>query len=203
MSNDLPPSRFAAPSGNPLKRLAARWLGGAGSGEERRGDMMIAALGITLGLTAAIFPWYVFFNQEKFGVRAMRFEGQREGTTNPGRMPGDLNYPHELVERAVERGLIPLLELDTIATGNVPFDERPTGSVPVAEQPFPGVEKPPARFEIVHIENGRVMVADDGGIWLARVGSSLPDASRIASVERRDGGWVVVTDRNEILSPKN
>jgi hypothetical protein len=46
------------------------------------------------------------------------------------------------------------------------------------------------------------MVADDGGVWLARVGSSLPDASKVASIERRDGRWVVVTDRDQVLAPR-
>ncbi len=185
-----------------MSRFVGRWSGKSGTSEERRGDIMLAALGITIGLTAAIFPWYVFFNQDQFGVRAMRFEREREGSGAGGagsRMPGDLPFPTELVERAIGRGAIPLLELDRLATGNVPDEDRPTGSVPLADQPFPGVEKPQAKFSIVHIENGRVMVADDGGVWLARTGSTLPDASRIASIERRDGEWVVVTDSRQVL----
>lgn len=185
-----------------LRRFVGRWTGNSGTAEERRGDITLAALGITLGLIAAIFPWYVFFNQDQFGIRAMRFEGNREGGP-AGRMPADLPFPTELVERPVERGLIPLLEIDRFATGNVRTDDNPTGSVPVTQQPFPGAEKPAARFEIVHIENGRVMVADDGGIWLARVGSKLPDTSRIASIERRDGRLVVVTDSGAVLIPTN
>ncbi|MBX3531282.1 MAG: hypothetical protein KF849_11790 [Rhizobiaceae bacterium] len=185
-----------------FRRLVGRWTGGSGTSEERRGDITLAALGITLGLTAAIFPWYVFFNQDQFGIRAMRFEGNGEGGP-AGRMPADLPFPTELVERPTERGLIPLLEVDRFSTGNVRTDDNPTGSVPVAQQPFPGAEKPAARFEIVHIENGRVMVADDGGIWLARVGSRLPDTSKIASIERRDGKLVVVTDGGQVIVPTN
>lgn len=199
---DLPASRIDGPPPGFLARLTGRWLLRTGTPEERRGDVMLAALGITLGLTAAIFPWYVFFNQDQFGVRAMRFEGQRDPTGTPGsRMPADLPFPTELVERPVETGEVPLLELDRISTGNVPDTELPTGSVPVAQQPFPGVEKPPARFQIVHIENGRVMVADESGVWLARIGSVLPDTSKVASIERRDGRWVVVTDGNAVLGP--
>lgn len=196
--------RDKAPEREPgrFRRLVERWIGASGTAEERRGDITLAALGITLGLTAAIFPWYVFFNQDQFGVRAMRFQGQGQGSGQGGhRMPADLPFPEELVARHVERGLLPLIELDRLSTGNVPNDDKPTGSVPVDEQPFPGVERPPVRFEIVHIENGRVMVADDGGVWLARIGSRLPDASRISSIERRDGSWVVVTDRDEVIKP--
>jgi hypothetical protein len=201
MPTDLP-SRIdpSLPEGA-FRRFLARWSGGAGTREERRSDLTLAALGITLGLTAAIFPWYVFFNQEQFGVRAMRFEGNGEGGP-AGRMPADLPFPTELVERPVEEGQIPLLQIDRFATGNVPTDDNPTGSVPVTQQPFPGQEKPAPRFEIVHVENGRIMVADDGGVWLARVGSRLPDASKIASIERRDGKWVVITDGGAVLKPK-
>ena len=46
----------------------------------RSSDVVIAALGIALGLTCAFFPWYIFFNQEKFGVRPMKFEGGGTGT---------------------------------------------------------------------------------------------------------------------------
>jgi hypothetical protein len=200
MPNALPPSKIDPPARSAFGRFVDRWAGRAGTRQDRRGDLTVAALGITIGLTAAIFPWYVFFNQDKFGVRAMRFEGQN-GNGREARMPADLPFPEELVERPVQRGLVPLLELDRISTGNV-ADDRQSDTIPVAEQPFPGADKLPARFEIVHIENGRVMVADDSGVWLARIGSRLPDASKVTSIERRDGKWVVVTDRDQVLAPR-
>ena len=113
-------------------------------------------------------------------------------------MPADLPFPTEYVSRPVEKGEIPLLEIDGFSTGNV--DERPTGTVPLAQQPFPG-EKPAPRFKVVYIENGRAMLEDDSGLWLAQTGAALPDGSRIASIERRDGAWVVVTDRKQVLKP--
>ena len=42
---------------------------------DRRSDLTVAALGITLGLICALFPWYIFFNPDEFGVRAMKFGG--------------------------------------------------------------------------------------------------------------------------------
>ncbi len=194
MPNDLPPDRLTGPGKRGLARFVARWTGGEGTSVERRGDVMVAALGLTLGLTAAIFPWYVFFNQEQFGVRAMRFEGREV----PTRMPADLPFPTEYVSRPVERGEIPLLEIDAFSTGNV--DDRPTGTVPLAQQPFPGEQAPP-RFRIVHIENGRAMLEDDSGLWLVQIGGKLPDGSRVATIERRDGAWVVVTDKRMVLKP--
>ena len=42
---------------------------------DRRSDLTVAALGVTLGLICALFPWYIFFNPDEFGVRAMKFGG--------------------------------------------------------------------------------------------------------------------------------
>ena len=47
----------------------------AASEGRRRSDLTVAALGITLALICALFPWYIFFNQDQFGVRAMKFQG--------------------------------------------------------------------------------------------------------------------------------
>ena len=46
---------------------------------DRRSDLTVAALGVTLGLICALFPWYIFFNPEEFGVRAMKFGGSGGG----------------------------------------------------------------------------------------------------------------------------
>ena len=35
----------------------------------------LAALGVVLAMICALFPWYIFFNQEQFGPPAMKFEG--------------------------------------------------------------------------------------------------------------------------------
>ena len=46
---------------------------------DRRSDLTVAALGVTLGLICALFPWYIFFNPDEFGVRAMKFGGSGDG----------------------------------------------------------------------------------------------------------------------------
>ena len=50
---------------------------------DRRSDLIVAALGVTLGLICALFPWYIFFNPEEFGVRAHEIRRQRR--REPGR----------------------------------------------------------------------------------------------------------------------
>src|SRR5690606_13284996 len=57
-----------------------------------RSDIIVGALGITLALICALFPWYIFFNQEQFGVTRMVFEGSRGNVP-----PGQLNYQPALV----------------------------------------------------------------------------------------------------------
>ena len=37
-----------------------------------KGDLVITAGGLGLAFACAVFPWYVFFNQEHFGPREMR-----------------------------------------------------------------------------------------------------------------------------------
>ncbi|MBL8582290.1 MAG: hypothetical protein JNL61_08700 [Rhizobiaceae bacterium] len=65
------------------------------------------------------------------------------------------------------------------------------------EQPFPA-EK--VVFHLVHVANGRAMIADDSGLWVVQKGSVLPDSSKVASIEQRNGRWVLVTTRDEVLT---
>lgn len=178
------------PSGAPARaRAPFRVLRG-------RGDMMIAGAGFALAIGCALFPWYVFFNQEKFGVTAVRFEGS-DGSIP---MPASLSYRPELLGRPISAAEIPVLELDLLSTGTLP--DEPGGGVPLADQPFPGNAAKPA-FKLVHVANGRAMLEDDNGLWVVQPGSVLPDESRVASIERRAEGWVMVTSRNEVIPIAN
>src|SRR6266568_2947280 len=55
-----------------------------GKKDDRRSDFVVAALGITLGLICALFPWYIFFNQEQFGVQAIKFGGSGSNSGREG-----------------------------------------------------------------------------------------------------------------------
>jgi hypothetical protein len=160
-----------------------------------RSDMVIVGSGLALAIGCALFPWYVFFNQEKFGVQAMNFSGNEAGTT----MPSDLVYPPELVRRELNPGEIPMLSLDLLSTGTLPDKDDPASrGVPLADQPFPG-EKRKVEFSLVHVANGRAMIEDEDGLWVVQKGSTLPDASKVASIEKRDGVWVLVTDADRVI----
>ncbi|PWK71635.1 hypothetical protein [Aminobacter sp. AP02] len=161
---------------------------------DHRSDFVIAGLGIALGLTCALFPWYIFFNQDKFGIRAMKFSG---GGQNEQPIPLALGQQVERVGAPMSVEDIPPMKLDLFATGSLRSDKDDAVGVPgIAEQPFPG---PKIEFKLVHIANGRAMVEDDAGVWVVQRGSVLPDSSRVASIEQRDGKWVLVTSREEVF----
>ncbi len=77
----------------------------------RRSDFVVAALGITLGLICALFPWYIFFNQEQFGVQAIKFGGTG---TNSGRAGGGVVAERSAPLTAKD---VPAANLDLLATG--------------------------------------------------------------------------------------
>ncbi|MCX7303207.1 MAG: hypothetical protein NTV73_02550 [Hyphomicrobiales bacterium] len=161
---------------------------------DRRSDLTVAALGITLWLICALFPWYIFFNPDEFGVRAMRLGAGGNGTMPIvlGAQPGRAGAPAPDVDG-------PPAELDLIATGTAvkeheePVDE---GAEAMAEQPFP---PPVISFRVVQIANGRAMMEDDTGLFVVQPGSILPDSTRVETIGERDGKPVLVTDAGVVL----
>ena len=163
---------------------------------ERSGDIIVAGIGISLGLVCAFFPWYVFFNQEKFGIRAVQFSGGSVSQT----LPDNLTYQPTLVGQGFSLEDVPLLELDRIATGAVPDASDPSvGEVPLSEQPFPGEDIPVPEYRVVHVANGRAMIEDEEGLYVVQAGSLLPDNSRVSAIEQRQEGWVVITSDDKVV----
>lgn len=161
---------------------------------DRRSDLTIAALGVTLGLICALFPWYIFFNPDEFGVRAVRFGGSGGGTE-----PIVLGAQPERVGAPVAEQKIVPLELDLLATGTATTDhakEEEEGTPGLKEQPFP---PPVISFKVVQIANGRAMLEDDTGLFVVQPGSILPDNTRVQTIEERDGRPVLVTDAGAVL----
>lgn len=162
--------------------------------KDRRGDLMIAGLGIAIGLASALFPWYIFFNPEKFGVRALKFAGDGQSEQS---VPLALGQQPERVGAPMSVEDIPPMQLDLFATGSLrPVEDQGPGVPGVGQQPFPG---PAVNFTLVHVANGRAMVQDQSGLWVVQRGSVLPDSSRVASIEQRDGKWVLVTSREDVV----
>ncbi|MER8750881.1 hypothetical protein NKH57_16590 [Mesorhizobium sp. M1050] len=155
---------------------------------DRRSDFVIAALGITLGLICALFPWYIFFNQDQFGVQAIKFGGTG---TNSGRAGGGVVAQRSAALTAKD---VPATNLDLLATGTVQDDANPSPAPD--DQPFPADA---AKFRMVHVANGRAMIEDDAGLWIVQPGSILPDTSQVSSIEQRNGKWVMVTSTNQVI----
>ncbi|TIW42976.1 MAG: hypothetical protein E5V61_21825 [Mesorhizobium sp.] len=159
-----------------------------GKKPDRRSDFVVAALGVTLGLICALFPWYIFFNQEQFGVQAIKFGGSG---TNAGRVSGGSqmeNPGQPLTAKDVP-------DVDLFATGTLQDPEDPATAPGVDQQPFPADPK----FRMVHVANGRAMIEDDAGLWIVQRGSKLPDSSIVSSIEQRGGKWVMVTSTDQVI----
>ncbi|MCC8931418.1 flagellar protein [Rhizobium sp. 'Codium 1'] len=162
-------------------------------------DRVLAVTGIALACGAAFFPWYVFFNEEKFGVRVADWERTRDLPEGPGRNVFSVS-PLALVDRDDEDGEAKSeveTQVDQIVTATVPTlgREEPMGLDAGASQPFPGK----SGFRLLHVANGRALIEDKAGMYLVRVGSILPDNSRVATLEQRDGKWVIVTSAGEVV----
>ncbi|MFC5585297.1 hypothetical protein ACFPOD_09245 [Nitratireductor kimnyeongensis] len=151
-----------------------------------RSDWMIMVGGIGLAAVCAMFPWYIFFNQEQFGVRPMTFAG-RPSPQGPSReaLPA-------LVGARIPSQIIPLPQVDYTSTGTV--DHTPTEAL--EDQPFPGDEP---SFRLVHVVGGRAMIEDEDGYWLVQRGSRLPDGSRVSQIVWKDGHWEMVTSRELVV----
>lgn len=161
-----------------------------------RQDILIAALGIALGLTCALFPWYIFFNQDQFGPPAMKFEGTEVEAVGDDALATPVLPRGNSEVRIIG---IPDLNLDYSPTGSLPrVFSAPV--LPLPEQAFPDEGTP---FKILHVTAGRAMIEDDTGIWVVEPGAKLPDRSHVTSIERRKGKWVVVTSDSKVLTATN
>jgi len=150
----------------------------------RIGDWLLAAGGIALAGICAVFPWYIFFHQEHFGIRPLTFSEQRGGRGTPG-----TDLRQEYLDDQAELGLEGMPQLDFAPTGTVP--DRPMQmSASLREQPFPGDRR---NFHFIAAENGRGIIEDDDGFWMVQPGSLLPDGSRVVRIEQRPRTWVLVT----------
>lgn len=150
-------------------------------------DWAIMLGGIGLATVCALFPWYIFLNQDEFGIRPLAFEGRP-----PDEGPPPAFLP-ELVGMRIPQSMIDLPQLDYSATGTVSAEPLE----PVPEQPFPGDAH---GFRLVYAANGRAMIEDKDGYWIVQRGSSLPDGSRVSRIQNNKGQWEIVTTRDAVIA---
>lgn len=156
------------------------------------GDWWIAGAGVALALICALFPWYIFFNQEKFGITALKFSGagsEMSAAASLSAQPDRIGAPFTADE-------IPITQLDLFSTATVGPDEQPSVAS-LKSQPFPADA---VEFRLVHVANGRAMIEDEDGIWIVQVGSILPDNSHVAAIDKRDGKWAIMTTHDGVIT---
>jgi hypothetical protein len=151
-------------------------------------------------MTAAFFPWYVFFNEDQFGIRVAVQELSRDLPEWAGRAIVNPS-PAAIADRDENSG--DPLSGERIITGSIPDlgkDIGGDGGASPLDQAFPGDAM---KFKVLHVANGRAMIEDKGGVYLVEPGSVLPDSSKVAALEQRAGKWVVVTDKGTIYGVGN
>jgi hypothetical protein len=160
------------------------------------GDKVLAGAGVLLAAMAAFFPWYVFLNPDKFSVPAL-WEGKTRNLPETAAREVMSVSPAAMIDDDDD----PALEgVDPVATATTSGGKEKTLGVPVEtglDQPLPA----DSGFRLMHVANGRALIEDARGMYIVRVGSILPDNSRLATLEQRDGAWVIVTSNGDVVKP--
>lgn len=152
-------------------------------------DNAIIAGGIGLAAFAGLFPWYVFLHQDEFGVQPMTYQSGGDMAGWPSRSILSAS-PLSIAGDGEGAG-----EFDPLATATVP-EERSEPEDDALDQPFPAPSSP---FRLLHVANGRALIENRSGMYLVRIGSVLPDNSRLAQLEKQDGEWVIVTSEGDVI----
>ncbi|MBB6220318.1 flagellar protein [Rhizobium leguminosarum] len=160
-------------------------------GKAARLDRFLTFAGLALAGASAFFPWYVFFNEDKFGVNVATSDNSRELPDWPARNVFSVS-PLAMVNKNEPDKKAPPIDPLTTATVSDLGKER-EGRPILEDQPFPGKSS----FRLLHVSNGRALIEDTSGMYVVRVGSILPDQSRLATIEQREGKWMIVTSKGE------
>jgi len=160
----------------------------------RLGDKVLTAAGITLAAASAFFPWYVFLNADKFGIRTETLGRTRD--LPPGAIRPVVSVsPLAMTDSSKDDWPVPPESLDALATATTSsIGETRNNGAFREEQPFPGE----GNFRLLHVANGRALIENSSGMYVVQVGSTLPDNTRLAAFEQRDGKWVIVTSGGQV-----
>lgn len=164
-------------------------------------DQGVTWAAISLATAAALFPWYVFFNAEKFGVitgagdrtRDLPHIGPREVfSVSPMAMTNSNKEDNLALEMMPD-------PLTTATVSNKGKERQSAHGAAPQEQPFPGK----ANFRLLHVANGRALIEDSTGMYMLKVGSILPDETKLTKIEKRDGAWLIETSSGAIYHTEN
>lgn len=156
-------------------------------------DKALGAAGITLAAIATFFPWYAFLNQDKFSMPAPWTGATRDLPEKVG--SGDVASLPQSGNAEIDPEIREAVDQLFTATVPGPRDEAaPANTQDGLQQPFPGS----SGFKLMHVANGRALIEDSSGMYIVRIGAVLPDNSRLATLEQRDGRWVMITSNGDI-----
>lgn len=181
-----------------FKNLIAASLKRLGISSSEQGVTWIA---ISLATVAALFPWYVFFNAEKFGVssgsgdrtRQLPHIGPREVfSVSPMAMTNSDKDDSLALEMLPD-------PLTTATVSNRGKERQSEHGAKPEDQPFPGK----AEFKLLHVANGRALIEDGTGLYMLKVGSTLPDESKLTKIEKRDGEWLIESSTGAVYYADN
>jgi hypothetical protein len=146
-------------------------------------DKILGAIGLAMAAAATFLPWYVFLHPEKFSIPPLWQGTTRDLPERPGRSVVSVS---------------PLAMTDMDSETAAAVDRLTTATVP-------GLDGETVRdkgFKLMHVANGRALIEDASGMYIVRVGSVLPDNSRLATFEERGGRWVMITSKGEVYEAK-
>jgi hypothetical protein len=156
------------------------------------GDSALKMTGLGLAALSAFFPWYVFLNPDKFGVQVTQGERSR---ALPNAWESRKLASTSAMNNSNEADGSPPAGADPLTTATTSAAPPADIKGPDAEsQPFPGN----AEFRLLHVSNGRALIQDGSGMYVVRIGSVLPDNSRLARLEQREGKWVMITSTGAV-----
>jgi len=157
-------------------------------------DRVLAATGVFLAFGSAVFPWYVFFNPDKFGLGTDGLNKGRDLSLMEARNVFSAS-PLTLISNGKQEQKLPenLDQINTATISNVGREVKDAKPADI-QQPFPGSNA----FRLLHVANGRALIEDASGMFMVKVGSILPDSSRVAVLEKQDGKWVIITTAGTI-----
>ena len=171
----------------PLKR--------ADRGHYSMGDKMLVGAGVLLAAGAAFFPWYVFLNPEQFSVPTLWQGTTRDLPETAAREVVSVS-PSAMIDNDNDPALKGLDPVATATTSGLGAESKLGAPVETGlDQPLPAN----SGFRLMHVANGRALIEDARGMYIVRVGSILPDNSRLATLEQRDGAWVIVTSSGTVI----
>nr|WP_222857894.1 flagellar protein [Rhizobium cauense] len=159
-------------------------------------DRALTVAGLALAGAAAFFPWYVFFNEDKFGIDVAQGDRTRDLPDWPARNVFSVSPLAMTNKNEYEKK--PEVPVDPLTTATVSsIGKEDDRGAPAEEQPFPSK----SGFRLLHVANGRALIEDGSGMYVVRVGSILPDESKLATLEERDGKWVIITSKGDVYQP--